>query len=96
MKIRSITHKGLRRFVEKDDPTGIPAAFVGKIRNIVSFLQDMSDPEELRLVPGWRVHLLTGERKGYWSLTVTRNWRITFRVDAVEDEIVDLHFEDYH
>jgi proteic killer suppression protein len=96
MKIRNIAHKGLRRFVENDDPSGIPSAFVGKIRNIVSFLQDMSGHEELRLVPGWRVHLLTGDRKGTWSIAVTRNWRVTLRIDADEGEIVDLNFEDYH
>ncbi len=40
-------------------------------------------------------HQLTGSRKGTWSLTVTRNWRITFQVDDAEREIVDLNFEDY-
>lgn len=96
MKIRNVAHRGLRRFIVKDDPSGLSAAFLEKIRNIVSFLQDMGDVEELRDIAGWRVHRLTGDRKGSWSLTVSRNWRITFRIDEAESEIVDLDFEDYH
>jgi proteic killer suppression protein len=96
MKIGSVRHKGLRRFIEKDDPSGLPAAFVEKIRNILSFLQDMERISELQTIPSWRAHQLTGDRKGLWSLTVSRNWRITFRFDEVELEIVDLDYEDYH
>ena len=47
-------------------------------------------------VPSWTAHQLTGNRKGSWSLTVTRNWRITFRIDQTEGEILDLDYEDYH
>ena len=96
MKIRRIAHKGLRRFVERDDPSGLPQAFVEKIRNILSFLQEMEDADELLTIPGWRAHRLTGQRKGVWSLMVTRNWRITFRINEEELEIVDLDYEDYH
>ena len=96
MKIRNVVHKGLRRFIEKDDASGLQAATVEKVRNIVSFLQDMQGVEELRDVPGWKAHRLTGSRKGTWSLSVTRNWRITFWIDDVEREIVDLDYEDYH
>ena len=47
-------------------------------------------------VPGWRAHKLIGDRRGVWSLSVTKNWRIAFRIDAVENQIVDLDYEDYH
>lgn len=96
MKIRNVVHKGLRRLIEGNDTTGVQPAFVPKLRRIVSFLQDMTQEEELRTVPGWRVHMLTGNRRGTWSLTVSANWRITFRVDRAEMEIFDLNFEDYH
>jgi toxin HigB-1 len=96
MRIASVRHKGLRRFVEKDDPSGLPAMFVEKIRNILSFLQDMERVDELQSIPSWRAHQLTGDRKGLWSLAVSRNWRITFRINEVELEIVDLDYEDYH
>ena len=96
MDIRSIAHRGLRRFIVKDDSSGLPAAFVEKIRNIVSFLQDMGSTDELRSIPGWRAHQLSSNRRDTWSLTVNRNWRITFRVDESDGTIVDLNFEDYH
>jgi toxin HigB-1 len=91
-----VVHKGLRRFIEEDDASGIQPAVVQKIQRIVSFLQDMEREEELRSVPSWRAHQLTGDRKGTWSLFVTKNWRITFRIDQTEIEIIDLDYEDYH
>ena len=96
MKIRNVSHRGLRRFIEADDASGLQPAIVGQLRRILSFLQDMSDEEELSQVPSWRAHRLTGNRRGVWSLSVTRNWRLTFRIDAAEIEIVDLALEDYH
>jgi proteic killer suppression protein len=47
-------------------------------------------------LPVWKAHVLTGDRKGTWSLSVTANWRLTFRIDVAEDEICDVDFEDYH
>jgi toxin HigB-1 len=96
MKIRNIIHKGLRRFVEADDASGLQPAVVTKVRRIISFLEDMEREEELRTVPSWKAHLLTGDRKGVWSLFVTKNWRITLRIDQTQIEIIDLNYEDYH
>jgi proteic killer suppression protein len=96
MKIRNVVHRGLRRFIEDDDASGLPASAVPKVRKIVSFLQEMEQAAELRSVPGWKAHQLTGDRKGTWSLLVTRNWRITFRIDEAGIEIIDLGYEDYH
>ncbi len=96
MKIRNVAHRGLRRLIQNDDASGVQAAIAPKLRRMVSFLQDMEREEELRTVPGWRAHKLTGDRKGTWSLSVTANWRLTFWVDSGEMEIVDLDYEDYH
>lgn len=96
MRIRNVIHKGLRRFVEDDDASGLQPAVVIKVQRIVSFLQDMENEDELRTVPSWKAHLLTGDRRGTWSLSVTRNWRMTFRIDRQEIEIIDLDYEDYH
>jgi toxin HigB-1 len=96
MKIRNVIHRGLRRFIERDDASGLPPAVVEKVRNMVTFLQEMDDARELRDVPSWGVHPLTGDRKGTWSLIVTRNWRLTFRIDRTAGEILDLDYEDYH
>lgn len=96
MKIRSVRHKGLRRLMLDDDASGIQPQAVDKVRKILAFLQDMEREDELRAIPTWKAHQLTGDRKGFWSLFVTRNWRITFTVDKDEIEIVDLDYEDYH
>ena len=56
----------------------------------------MQDESELRTVPTWNAHQLTGSRKGTWSLSVTRNWRITFVIDHDVIEIIDLDYQDYH
>ena len=96
MKIRNVIHKGLRRFIEDDDASGLQPAVVVKVQRIVSFLQDMENEDELRTMQSWKAHMLTGDRKGTWSLSVTRNWRMTFRIDRTEIEIIDLDYEDYH
>lgn len=96
MRIRNVLHKGLRRFIEADDASGLQPAVVEKLRRILSFLQDMEREEELRSVPSWKAHQLTGACSGTWSLFVTRNWRLTFRIDRDEVEIIDLDYEDYH
>ena len=96
MEIRNVIHRGLRRFIERDDPSGLSPAAVKRLRSILTFLQDMTDHQDLHDVPTWKVHQLSGDRKGTWSLAVTRNWRITFRIDKTRNEIFDLDFEDYH
>ncbi|MGD0226948.1 MAG: type II toxin-antitoxin system RelE/ParE family toxin [Terriglobia bacterium] len=96
MKIRNMVHRGLRRFIQRNDSSGLAPAVVEKVRNILTFLLAMEDAQELRDVPSWKAHQLTGDRKGTWSLAVTRNWRITFKIDLAEGEIFDLDYEDYH
>ena len=96
MRIRNVIHKGLRRLIEDDDHSGVQPDLVDKLRRMVSFLQDMQDENELRQVSSWKAHLLAGNRKGVWSLFVSKNWRLTFRVDKTEIEIIDLNYEDYH
>lgn len=96
MTIRNVIHRGLRHFIERNDASGLPPPVVEKVRNIVTFLQEMEVALELHDIPSWKAHQLTGDRKGIWSLAVTRNWRITFRIDQSSREIFDLNFEDYH
>jgi toxin HigB-1 len=96
VKIRSFAHKGLRKLYEEDSVRGIEAATVDKVRKMLLFLDEMEDVNELRVLPNWRAHMLTGNRRGTWSLSVTANRRITFRVDGARHEIIDLNLEDYH
>lgn len=96
VRIRNFVHKGLRMLYEDDIAKGVPPDTVDKLRKMIAFLDNMEDPEELRALPSWKVHTLTGDRKGTWSLSVTANRRLTFRIDAEEPEIYDMNFEDYH
>jgi proteic killer suppression protein len=96
VRIRSIVHKGLKKLYADDVTKGVPPDSVDKLRKMLAFLDDMEQPEELRALPSWKVHTLGGDRKGAWSLSVTANRRLTFRIDTDEDEIYDVNLEDYH
>ncbi|WP_244601376.1 MULTISPECIES: type II toxin-antitoxin system RelE/ParE family toxin [Rhodopseudomonas] len=65
MRIRNVLHKELRRLIEDDDAGGIQAAIADKLRRMISFLQDMEREDELRTVPSWKAHRLTGDRRGH-------------------------------
>lgn len=62
---------------------------------MLAYLSAIDDVEELRIPPNFGAHTLTGDRAGCWSLTVTRNWRLTFSLNA-DGGIEDLDLEDYH
>lgn len=96
VRIRNFIHKGLKRLYVDDATKGVPPDTVDKLRKMLAFLDDMEDPQDLRALPSWKVHTLTGDRKGTWSLSVTANRRLTFRIDTAEREIYDMDLEDYH
>jgi proteic killer suppression protein len=96
MKLRSFAHKGLKRLYTDDTVKGVPPETADKLRKMLAFLDIMDDPEELQALASWKAHTLTGGRKGTWSLSVTGNLRLTFRVHPSEREIRDLNLEDYH
>jgi proteic killer suppression protein len=95
VKIRSFAHKGLKRLYSEDSAKGVPPDTVDKLRKMFAFIDAMQEDDELRALTVWKVHTLTGDRKGTWSLSVTRNRRLTFTIDD-EREICDLNLEDYH
>ncbi len=96
MKIRNFIHKGLKRLYTEDIAKAVPPDTVDKLRKMLAYLDDMESPDELRALAAWKAHTLTGDRKGTWSLSVTRNRRLTFCVDTAENEICDANLEDYH
>jgi toxin HigB-1 len=95
MIIRSVSHKGLRRLFETGSTAGLPANAISKIEAILSFLSDAPGIEAVQKLELWKAHQLKGDRKGTWSLSVTRNWRLTFSIND-DGDIDDLDFEDYH
>lgn len=92
-KIRRFRHRGLRRLYEEDDRRGVDSRLVEKIMRVLARLNVASRPEHMGL-PGWRLHPLKGELAGFWSVTVSANWRIVFRFDGFDTTDVDL--VDYH
>ncbi len=95
MQIASIRHKALRHFAETGKTKGLPGSLTDRLRNMLAYLVAIGSVEELFVPPNYGAYQLTGDRAGVWSLTVTRNWRLTFSVnDALEIE--DLDLEDYH
>jgi proteic killer suppression protein len=94
VNILSVKHRGLRRFLEDDDPRELRPDLVKRTRNIVTALLAASSMEGVEGPPGWRIHQLTGDRAGTWSVSVTGNWRITFEIER--GAIKNLDLEDYH
>jgi proteic killer suppression protein len=94
MKVRNIQHRALRRFYEEDETKGLPADALAKLADMLAFVDNMKTVEDLKALKLWKAHTLTGNRKGTWALHVTRNWRLTFRIE--DNEVCDLNFEDYH
>jgi toxin HigB-1 len=95
VQIDSIRHKALRHFAETGKPKGLNPDVADRLRKMLVYLAAIEAAEELLIPPNWGAHLLAGDRAGSWSLTVTRNWRMTFRISDA-GAIVDLDLEDYH
>lgn len=89
----SFLHKGLKLFYQEGDASKLPAAQVAKIRLILSRLGIATHPEVMR-VPGYKLHELAGNRAGTYAVTVIGNYRITFGFQG--EDVVDVHYEDYH
>jgi len=94
MRVRSVRHRGLKRLIEDDDDRGIRPDLTGRVRRILTALMSAQDIGGLQGPPGWRIHRLTSDRAGTWSVSVSGNWRITFNVE--DDAVTDLNLEDYH
>jgi len=91
--IRSFKHKGLEKYFLKGTKSGIQAKHAPRLRLILGRLNAATNPKDMDL-PGLKLHELRGKKKGIWSVWVSGNWRITFRFNGKDAELVD--YEDYH
>ena len=91
--IRSFRHKALKRLFEDDDRSKLSAHDVNKLQRILARLDSSSKPEDMS-VPGFRLHPLKGDMKGFWAVTVRANWRVIFRFDG--EDALDVDLVDYH
>jgi len=91
--INSFRHRGLKRLYERGDRSQVGADMLDKIENILAVLDAATAPERMDL-PGFRLHPLKGELRGFWAVTVRANWRIIWRFegrDAVDVDLIDYH-----
>jgi proteic killer suppression protein len=91
--IRSFRHRGLERFFRKGSPKGIPVERAAKIERLLDRLDAAKQPQDMNL-PGFDWHPLKGNRKGAYAVSVSGNWRITYRFEGEHAE--DVNLEDYH
>jgi proteic killer suppression protein len=94
MSIRSFRHKGLKRLYEKGETSDINPALAGKLADLLLALETSVNVEDMGRFPGWRLHPLKGKLKGFWSVTVSGNWRLIFRFedgDALDLDLTDCH-----
>lgn len=94
MEIETVAHKALRRFIETGNPRGLDGQLVDRLTKMIVFLMDAGHEDHLLVPPNFGTHKLTGDRHGEWAMTVTRNWRLTFRI--VDGKVYNLNLEDYH
>ena len=86
-------HRGLRALFEHHDPRWLNADHTARIERILSDLDAAESALDLDR-PGYRLHRLQGDRRGWWSVRVSGNWRIVFRF--VAGAAVDVDLIDYH
>ena len=91
--IKSFKHKGLEKFYQTGSTRGIQPNHVNKLRMQLAALDTAHSIDDLD-IPGYRLHRLSGNRKGIWSITVNANWRLSFEFN--EGNVYILNDEDYH
>jgi toxin HigB-1 len=94
MEIDGIRHRGLRRFFETGNARGL-VGDTNRLRKMLAFIDAAQDISELATPPNYGLHELTGDRRGTWSMIVTKNWRLTFRLSS-KGTLTEVDLEDYH
>jgi proteic killer suppression protein len=91
--IKTFAHKGIEAFFKKGTRAGIQAAHAARLARQLAHLNQAQLPRDMNL-PGWKLHALSGGLDKHWAVTVSGNWRLTFRFDDGDAILVD--YQDYH
>jgi proteic killer suppression protein len=91
--IVSFRHKGLKLLYEKNDRSRLRPDIAVKTERFFTALDQAKEPADVDL-PGFGLHALRGDRKGFWSVVVSRNHRIVFRFENLN--VHDVELIDYH
>jgi proteic killer suppression protein len=91
--IRTFKHGVLKRYFETGSARGLPADMRKRLQLRLNVLNSAKELRDINL-PGLGFHPLKGDRKGEYAITVTANYRLTFRFE--NEDVLDLNLEDYH
>jgi toxin HigB-1 len=91
--IKSFRHKGIQKFFETGSKAGIQPKHAARLAVQLNVLDEAIGVEDMQM-PGWKCHALRGELEGFWAVSVSGNWRLTFTFEARNAVLVD--YEDYH
>lgn len=91
--IKTFRHKRLQSFFEKGSKAGIQPSHAPKLRRQLERLEIAKDAEDMN-APGWGCHPLTGNLAQHYAVTVSGNWRLTFKFEDGDAVLVD--YLDYH
>jgi proteic killer suppression protein len=96
MQIVHFRDKGLKKLYEDGSIRGVPSAMADKLRKLLLAMETAESLRQLERFPGWKLHPLKGELKGFWSLTVSGNWRLIFRYHDETNAASEIDLIDYH
>ena len=91
--IRSFRHRGIEKFFRTGSKAGIQAKHASKLRLQLFALDNAKGPADMN-APGWKLHPLAGTLKDHWAISVSGNWRLTFKFEGENAVLVD--YQDYH
>lgn len=91
--IRTIRHKGIKKLVQTNDRRGLNAEQLPRIVRVVALLDQATTPQDLD-IPGYHLHTLRGDLQGFWSVRITGNFRLVFRME--DGDVFDIDLVDYH
>ena len=91
--IKTIKHRGLKRLYERGETRGVRQDHVARLRRVLALLDVASVPSDMDL-PGFRLHPLKGDLRGFYAVSVSGNWRVFFRFE--DGDAFDVDYDDYH
>ena len=91
--IRTFKHRGLKRLYERGDQSQVSSEYLNRIEDIIARLDIAVSPDDLNL-PGYGLHQLKGNLKGFWAVKVSGNWRVIFQFR--DGDAFDVNLTDYH
>lgn len=91
--IKTFRHKGLEKFFREGSKAGIQPQHAKRLRLQLGRLDAAKSAADMNL-PGWKLHALSHDLKGHWSVGVSGNWRLTFTFEGTDAVLVD--YQDYH